>query len=415
LVAVAAPEATVVALQRRSAAVTLVANGLLGVDVFFVVTGLLAARELLPLLRAPAPGPRAAVLAYYARRAARIAPEYLLGIAAATAAAAAAPRLRNRAGIAAQMAPVWFAGCPTAAWRNALALNNLEKAAPPLPFSVHGCALHTWSMAVTLQCYLFLPLALLALRPRARGFARRALAALAALAAVALAARLAIDRAAGRLHMPLSYSLEDAAASSRTKAWATLYFPTLSRALPVAAGLALGAALAAPAGGALTWARHHARGLGAAALALEAAAAAAGAARWHGAPGEPAWLLAKSFVFLQLLWNGSPLAALATAACIAALVLETDPLHRAAARALSSRPAARLGELSYALYCLHVPVLFAVLAALESWAARPWAALVAASPGAALGVMAGGTVAGSLAAAWAADAALSRVLRRKKA
>jgi peptidoglycan/LPS O-acetylase OafA/YrhL len=113
-------------------------------------------------------------------------------------------------------------------------------------------------------------------------------------------------------------------------------------------------------------------------------------------PGAAPWPPAAARLHVALLSWGSPFVSALLAATLAALALRADPLHAAAARALSSPAWQPLARLSYSLFLIHEQArLWAILALPAGWLPR----LIQARPLPSLAVMVSGTLAVGYAAA----------------
>jgi peptidoglycan/LPS O-acetylase OafA/YrhL len=290
---------------------------------------------------------------------------------------------------------------------------------------------------VQVQFYVAFPLLLCALGPRLPGFRARVAAALGVAAAAGTAWRLWSVWQAEFLELPVA----DFAVDQRSQlSWAHMlhaaYLPSAGRVTEMAAGAALGLLLRSTAALRSLLRRSALRSwlvLGPGRTAAAAAWPPVGrclperrllaactprrrallslvAAGLQAAfiyltltrhllfrpPGAAPWPPAAARLHVALLSWGSPFVSALLAATLAALALRADPLHAAAARALSSPAWQPLARLSYSLFLIHEQArLWAILALPAGWLPR----LIQARPLPSLAVMVSGTLAVGYAAA----------------
>lgn len=74
--------------------------------------------------------------------------------------------------------------------------------------------------------------------------------------------------------------------------------------------------------------------------------------------GTPSWPALHSRLHVAFLGLGSPLASIAIAASLLALVLRADAGHASVAKVMRSAPLFRLSEISYSVYLLHLLAMY---------------------------------------------------------
>ena len=304
-----------------------VPGGYLGVDVFFVLSGFLITSLLLDERAATG---RIHLRAFWARRAARLLPLLFVVLAggAVDRWAHPIPGIDSPSPLG-LLSIIGYVGN----WVAATGHRSL------------GSFEYTWSLAVEEQFYVLWPLAVAALLVgHRRTVARGRVAAVAAAGAVAaMVARLLHWQATLAWHHDDPYDFANIA-RHRAAGWDTWFFSTGLR----ADGLLVGAALAATRA---RWQPGLARRGGAASAVVVAGAAVI------------AWVVATSPVFTDAVprWSLAVLV-LATAVTTAGLVAApATPVGRL----LASRPLVWVGQRSYAIYLLHLPVLDVVTAELR--------------------------------------------------
>lgn len=134
--------------------------------------------------------------------------------------------------------------------------------------------------------------------------------------------------------------------------------------------------------------------------------------RWNplGGPGaQPKWPLDATRAYIALAYYGGPLIAAAVSATLLALFLRSDPLHAAAAAALSSPWLLPCARLSYCLYLTHeLARLWGLMLLLPLLPAGSLAAWIAASPVAGLLALTAFTLAAGYACAWLLHSAVEK-------
>jgi peptidoglycan/LPS O-acetylase OafA/YrhL len=357
------PYDTASRLTRRNVLVTAVSLGPLAVDLFLILTGLLAAYQLVPALERSADSWRA-VLRYWRRRALRLLPAYLATNLVLLAAQPATP-----APEAALARTIFMGNCPAGLWRNLAFLVNFR--------NDQACGGHLWTLSLQVQFYAAFPLLLLALRPRQPGFRTRLAWALAAAAGAGTVWRLALawSKPASMLQLPFGDLRQPAGREMFISVLRVTYFTPAVRMCQLAVGAALGLLLRSHAG--VSWLARRQACLAVAAAALQAAYLYQCAA-WNpnGMPGEALWTPTAARAYTALCYYGSPFLSALLAVTILALMLRCDPLHGRIASALSSPALLPLAHLSFSLYLIHEPARLWALSLLP--AALP--AAIATSP-----------------------------------
>ena len=413
-------------------------GGPVAVDVFLILTGMLAAYQLLPNLEHCGGASCWAVAAnYWRRRAARVLPAYVVTNAlVALGLGSPSVQLPSETRLARDFA---FGSCqrPGSLWNNLTLMSNARWA--------DSCGLHLWSMSLQashpcardarraplacsevgpsspctlthfpstpllqIQFWAVFPLLLLALRPRAAGFRTRLAAALAAIVAGGSAWR--VWRVATTPDMHLPYG--DMAQHSELAAYVGLldatYFPTGTRIAELAIGVALGTLLRTPT--ALQWLADRRGGVTAAAVALQAVYVHL-CMHWNliAMPGELPWAASATTLYASLCYYGSPFLALLVSATLLHLVLpgSSDPVHSRVAAVLASPTLLPIASVSYCLYLMHELARFWAMRLLLPAGALP--ALVGAAPITSLLAFAAGT----LAAGYAVASALHHLVEKR--
>jgi peptidoglycan/LPS O-acetylase OafA/YrhL len=208
--------------------------GNVGVDAFFVLTGLWATVELVTSLEQAAASHAdlwCVIRNYLARRAIRLLPAYASAVALVALAIDHSPHQKPHLR---RNHDVVFEYCPGSLPLNFLFLNNAV--------GFGGCGVHFWSLSVQMHFFLVFPFMLMMIRPAESGFRQR----VAILAGTAFVVGMIIRLIAGasadvRLPLPPYAHAEDttAAMDVAVRYYHTLYFATPARICNFAAGVLL--------------------------------------------------------------------------------------------------------------------------------------------------------------------------------
>jgi peptidoglycan/LPS O-acetylase OafA/YrhL len=319
-------------------------GGLVGVDVFFVLSGYLITSLLLAEREQHG---RQDLARFWGRRARRLLPALCLLLVVLATVAAVDPRLVSPTALRVDgLATLFY----VQNWHLALqsARAQLAQVFSPSPL------LQTWSLAIEEQFYLVWPLVVAAVAATARHRNRRSfhrrLAAVAAVGGLASVGTMAALSLAGWAPLPIYYD-------SAARAFELLIGAGLALAVPAAGRQRRGRSAPPPAGRRRAGSPEQAAARRRAAVGLVGLAAILTAA--VAVPGvDASWL-----------YRGGLLGvALAAAALIGALA--RGPRSRLA-RALSWRPLVGLGRISYGVYLWHWPVLVLVTTATTGLAGWP--------------------------------------------